>query len=108
MVRADGPRPLAPGCHTPSRVVETGPGARGQRWVAKRAAGLACFGGCGWTFVFRVSPFMCSAGPSPFCMLWVVSVVWGSAHRGVVCALCKLAALDASMHIQSIPGVKKP
>ena len=39
MVRADGPRPLAPGCHTPSRVVETGPGARGQRWVAKRAAG---------------------------------------------------------------------
>ena len=76
MVRADGPRPLAPGCHTPSRVVETAPGAHGQRWVAKRAAGLACFGGFGCTVVFRVCP-LCSAGLSPLCMLWVVSVGMG-------------------------------
>ena len=98
MVRADGRRPLAPGCHTPSRVVETAPGAHGQRWVAKRAAGLACFGGFGCTVVFRVCP-SCSAGLSPLCMLWVVSLSYGSAHRGVVCALRKLAALDPSVHI---------
>ena len=64
MVRPDGRRSLAAGSHSPSRVADTGPGAHGQRWVAKRAAGHACFGCCGCTVVFRVCP-LCSACQKP-------------------------------------------
>ena len=100
MVRADGPRPLAPGCHSPVMGRRDGPwGTRAA--MGRKAGGRACLLWVLWMDrrVSCVSIVFCGSKSSVHAVACGLCLSHGSAHCRGVCASCKLAALDASVHI---------